>query len=260
MSASDLAMVIITGCSIVAVVAVLFALQRILVAVRRVTRTLDELNAQALPLIDEMAEALAEANEELARVDRLVGSAESISATVDATSKLDGWASTPAERMVTLCRTTGCRLGLVTNGLLLAYPERVDALLRRRLRYVYLSLHGGSARVHNLMVRTQAYDASIAALQNLSGRGLDLHVNCVVTRHNLVRALVDGADWRVVTPAVFAGQGSMGNGAAMRVAPVGAYWADDRDHGVKNFGCHEMISWNGQEPRRKRPGAQVAAM
>lgn len=34
----------------------------------------------------------------------------------DATSKLDGWVSTPAERMVTLCRATGCRLGLVTNG------------------------------------------------------------------------------------------------------------------------------------------------
>jgi len=35
---------------------------------------------------------------------------------LDVTSKLDGWASTPAERMVTLCRATGCRLGLVTNG------------------------------------------------------------------------------------------------------------------------------------------------
>ncbi len=35
---------------------------------------------------------------------------------LDAASKLDGWASTPAERMVTLCRATGCRLGLVTNG------------------------------------------------------------------------------------------------------------------------------------------------
>jgi hypothetical protein len=35
---------------------------------------------------------------------------------LDATSKLDGWASSPAERMVTLCRATGCRLGLVTNG------------------------------------------------------------------------------------------------------------------------------------------------
>ncbi|WP_420464647.1 Eco57I restriction-modification methylase domain-containing protein [Panacagrimonas sp.] len=35
---------------------------------------------------------------------------------LDATRKMDGWASTPAERMVTLCRATGCRLGLVTNG------------------------------------------------------------------------------------------------------------------------------------------------
>lgn len=35
---------------------------------------------------------------------------------LDATAKLDGWASTPAERMVTLCRASGCRLGLVTNG------------------------------------------------------------------------------------------------------------------------------------------------
>jgi len=35
---------------------------------------------------------------------------------LDATLKLDGWAATPAERMVQLCRATGCRLGLVTNG------------------------------------------------------------------------------------------------------------------------------------------------
>jgi len=92
-----------------------------------------------------------------------------------------------------LIASLGMDLGLVTNGLLLAYPDRVDALLRRRLRYVYLSLHGGSARVHNLMVRSEAFDAAIAALRNLSGRGLDLHVNCVVTRHNLahLRGLVD---------------------------------------------------------------------
>ncbi|HDR9192163.1 TPA: ATP phosphoribosyltransferase regulatory subunit, partial [Burkholderia vietnamiensis] len=35
---------------------------------------------------------------------------------LDLTQKLDGWASTPTERMVRLCRATGCRLGLVTNG------------------------------------------------------------------------------------------------------------------------------------------------
>ncbi|CAN7279815.1 Eco57I restriction-modification methylase domain-containing protein [Acidovorax sp. LjRoot117] len=35
---------------------------------------------------------------------------------LDATLKLDGWAAIPADRMVALCRSLGCRLGLVTNG------------------------------------------------------------------------------------------------------------------------------------------------
>lgn len=33
-----------------------------------------------------------------------------------ATLKQDGWVATPADRMVQLCRSVGCRLGLVTNG------------------------------------------------------------------------------------------------------------------------------------------------
>lgn len=35
---------------------------------------------------------------------------------LDATLKQDGWAATPADRMVQVCRSLGCRLGLVTNG------------------------------------------------------------------------------------------------------------------------------------------------
>src|SRR5689334_7494541 len=37
----------------------------------------------------------------------------------------------------------------------------------------------------------------------------------------LLRQLQLGADWRVAAPAGFGGQGSMGNGAAMRIAPLG---------------------------------------
>src|SRR5690606_34589567 len=87
----------------------------------------------------------------------------------------------------------GLDLGLVTNGRALAYRELVDKLLAARLRYVYLSLHGGSAPVHNRLVRSDAFDQALAALRNLSGRGLDLTVNCVVTRQNLahLRGLVD---------------------------------------------------------------------
>lgn len=35
---------------------------------------------------------------------------------LDATLKQDGWAATPADRMIQLCRSTDCRIGLVTNG------------------------------------------------------------------------------------------------------------------------------------------------
>jgi len=83
--------------------------------------------------------------------------------------------------------------GLVTNGRMLAYAELVEQLLERRLRYVYLSLHGGSAKIHNLLVRSHAFEETYGALANLSGRGLDLSVNCVVTKQNVnhLRALVD---------------------------------------------------------------------
>ncbi|MCU1354870.1 MAG: hypothetical protein JWM89_288 [Acidimicrobiales bacterium] len=106
LSASDLALVVVTGCSIVAVVVVLFVAARLLVVLRRVTHTLDEINDQALPLVDELAASLAAANEELARVDRLVGSAESISATVDATSKL-AYRALSAPVIKTVAMTSG---------------------------------------------------------------------------------------------------------------------------------------------------------
>jgi ADP-ribosylglycohydrolase len=43
----------------------------------------------------------------------------------------------------------------------------------------------------------------------------------------LLRALRDGEAWRTATTAQFGGRGSMGNGAAMRVAPLGAYYPGD---------------------------------
>lgn len=45
----------------------------------------------------------------------------------------------------------------------------------------------------------------------------------------LLEGIIRGADWRAAAPAIFDGQGSLGNGAAMRVSPVGAYFADDLD-------------------------------
>jgi ADP-ribosylglycohydrolase len=43
----------------------------------------------------------------------------------------------------------------------------------------------------------------------------------------ILEAIARGVPWRDASSRIFAGAGSMGNGGAMRVAPLGAYFADD---------------------------------
>jgi ADP-ribosylglycohydrolase len=53
------------------------------------------------------------------------------------------------------------------------------------------------------------------------GRGYGLGMRHLMPR---IRA---GESWRVLAPAMFQGTGSFGNGGAMRIGPVGGYFADD---------------------------------
>ena len=53
------------------------------------------------------------------------------------------------------------------------------------------------------------------------------------TAHSILQALGRGDDWRKISSEVFDGMGSMGNGAAMRAAPIGAYFFDDVDETVR---------------------------
>ena len=50
--------------------------------------------------------------------------------------------------------------------------------------------------------------------------------------HGLLPPYAMGADWRREASGLFGGTGSYGNGAAMRVAPLGAYFSDDLDRVV----------------------------
>jgi ADP-ribosylglycohydrolase len=47
--------------------------------------------------------------------------------------------------------------------------------------------------------------------------------------HGLLARIREGESYSTAAASLFGGQGSHGNGAAMRVAPVGAYFADDRE-------------------------------
>jgi ADP-ribosylglycohydrolase len=52
------------------------------------------------------------------------------------------------------------------------------------------------------------------------------------TAHEILQAIASGMPWRDAAAQPFGGQGSMGNGSAMRVAPVGAYFADDVERAI----------------------------
>ena len=42
-----------------------------------------------------------------------------------------------------------------------------------------------------------------------------------------LKEISEGVDWRQASKRAFSGMGSMGNGGAMRAAPIGAYFFDD---------------------------------
>lgn len=49
----------------------------------------------------------------------------------------------------------------------------------------------------------------------------------------ILRQILQGAHWKLASEAAFEGAGSMGNGGAMRAAPLGAYFARDEDSIVR---------------------------
>lgn len=73
------------------------------------------------------------------------------------------------------------------------------------------------------------------------------------TAHDILRSIHMGAAWREVAQRVFSGSGSMGNGAAMRVAPLGAYFADDVPRA-----CAEALA--SAAPTHAHPDGQAGAV
>jgi ADP-ribosylglycohydrolase len=47
--------------------------------------------------------------------------------------------------------------------------------------------------------------------------------------NRMLRLVRNGGDWRELSAALFGGQGSWGNGAAMRIAPLGAWYAGEAE-------------------------------
>lgn len=57
-----------------------------------------------------------------------------------------------------------------------------------------------------------------------------------------MREINAGAKWRDMAANTFGGQGSMGNGSAMRVAPLGAYFADDLERCAEEARASSLVT------------------
>lgn len=71
-------------------------------------------------------------------------------------------------------------------------------------------------------------------------------------------AILGGADWREVSPKLF-GSGSYGNGAAMRAAPIGAYYSGDPERAASEAELSAVVTHAHPEGRAGAVGVAVAA-
>jgi ADP-ribosylglycohydrolase len=109
-----------------------------------------------------------------------------------------------------------------------------------------LELRGGVDRdfFADALVRRYRYD---------SGRGYGGGA------HQLLGGLSAGLPWDLVSRTLFDGSGSKGNGAAMRVAPLGAYFADDFDLVVQHAKAQAEVTHAHPEGQAGAIAVAVAA-
>ncbi|MCF6523939.1 ADP-ribosylglycohydrolase family protein [Streptomyces sp. JJ36] len=173
--------------------------------------------------------------------------------------------------------------------------ERDAGLRRRRAQRALASLHGlavgdalGSqffvpANLSRLRRRalppspwqwTDDTEMACSVVAVLAERGTvdqDALATAFATRHDVDRGYgpavnrmlrqirQEGADWRELASALFDGQGSWGNGAAMRVAPLGAWFADDLDRAAEEAERSAFVTHQHREAVAGAIAVAVAA-
>ena len=108
MTATELASLIVAIASVAAVVLLAFALVSITKTLKEVRSAVELLRTETIPVVVELGDTVRAANGELERVGSLLGTAESISGTVDSASRLAYLAfSNPAIKVLALVSGTG---------------------------------------------------------------------------------------------------------------------------------------------------------
>jgi ADP-ribosylglycohydrolase len=81
--------------------------------------------------------------------------------------------------------------------------------------------------IFNQLFINGSIDQNSLAAEFAKNYSLDDHRGYGGTAHSILRSIGEGHHWKEVSASVFDGIGSLGNGAAMRAAPIGVYFNDD---------------------------------
>ncbi|WP_225848266.1 ADP-ribosylglycohydrolase family protein [Streptomyces sp. HPF1205] len=90
-------------------------------------------------------------------------------------------------------------------------------------------------------------DQGRLALRLAAAYADDTHRGYGASMHDVLRRIGAGEPWREVVAGQFGGQGSWGNGAAMRVAPLGAWLAADLDAVAEQAALQAAVSHHHPE-------------
>lgn len=105
-----------------------------------------------------------------------------------------------------------------------------------------------------VLFRHDRIDQDALALSFAEHHDFDRGYGPAVNR--LLRQVREGGDWRELASALFKGQGSWGNGAAMRIAPLGAWYADDPEQATHQA---EISAYPTHQHREAVVGAMAVA-
>jgi ADP-ribosylglycohydrolase len=137
-------------------------------------------------------------------------------------------------RAAAVAAMRGLALGDAFGETWFSHPaeELESALVERRLRpgpWPWTDDTAMALSLLNILQRYGHVDQDALATAFADAYTADPHRSYGPSMHRVLREIGDGQHWAAVTRAQFDGMGSWGNGAAMRVAPLGAWFAGDLD-------------------------------
>lgn len=99
--------------------------------------------------------------------------------------------------------------------------------------------------VTNNLKQFNQIDQNQLAMQFAKNYEKDMNRGYGASIHRLLRGLGEGRSWQELSSAQFNGEGSMGNGAAMRVTSVGCFFYDDYGLLIQEaYKSAEVTHWN----------------